>query len=64
MVVSCADIFDALTSERPYRKPLPIEEALSELKKLVGLNFPDYVYKAFEEYVRSEEFKKYYESLK
>jgi len=60
MIVSCADIFDALTSERPYRKPLPVDEALSELKKLVGLNFPEYVYKAFEEYVDSDDFKKYY----
>ncbi|MBQ1868835.1 MAG: HD-GYP domain-containing protein [Treponema sp.] len=61
MIVSCADIFDALTSARPYRKPLPIDGALCELKKLTGLNFPDYVYKAFEEYVRSDEFKEYYE---
>ncbi len=64
MIVSCADIFDALTSQRPYRKPLTIDKALSELKKLVGLNFPEYVYNAFEKYVRSEEFTKYYESLK
>ncbi|MCR5318146.1 MAG: HD domain-containing protein [Treponema sp.] len=61
MIVSCADIFDALTSARPYRKPLPIDGALCELKKLTGLNFPDYVYKAFEEYVLSDEFKEYYE---
>ena len=64
MIVSCADIFDALTSQRPYRKPLTIDKALCELKKLVGLNFPEYVYNAFEKYVHSEEFTKYYESLK
>lgn len=64
MIVSCADIFDALTSQRPYRKPLTIDKALCELKKLVGLNFPEYVYNAFEKYVHSEEFTKYFESLK
>ncbi len=60
MVVSCADIFDALTSDRPYRKPLTLEEALTELKKLVGVHYTKKVFDAFEEYVNSEDFKNFY----
>lgn len=32
-IVAIADAFDAMTSDRPYRKALSIEEALAEIKK-------------------------------
>ncbi len=32
-IIAVADVFDALTSERPYRKPLSTEEALELLKQ-------------------------------
>ncbi|OLQ79095.1 hypothetical protein BIT28_01790 [Photobacterium proteolyticum] len=37
-IVTVADIFDALTSERPYKKAWSVEEALYELNKMVQRN--------------------------
>ena len=39
MIISLADIYDALASDRPYRKAYTHEEALVSLEKLVGINF-------------------------
>jgi len=36
-IVTVADIFDALTHERPYKKPWSIPDALAELRKMVDL---------------------------
>lgn len=36
-VIAVADIFDALTSERPYKKAWTNDEAFDELKKLAGV---------------------------
>ncbi|MFN3505725.1 MAG: HD domain-containing phosphohydrolase [Caldimicrobium sp.] len=38
-IVALADVFDALTTDRPYRKALPIEEAFTILKKGQGSHF-------------------------
>ncbi len=35
-IVAVADVFDALTSERPYKKAWSNENAIAELKKLAG----------------------------
>jgi HD-GYP domain-containing protein (c-di-GMP phosphodiesterase class II) len=35
-IVTVADIFDALTAERPYRGPLPVNHALEIMRKEVG----------------------------
>ena len=35
-IVAVADTFDAMTSDRPYRKALPKETALAELRRLSG----------------------------
>ncbi|MEM8541668.1 MAG: HD domain-containing phosphohydrolase [Pseudomonadota bacterium] len=35
-IVTVADIFDALTAERPYRGPMPEEQALSIMEETVG----------------------------
>jgi len=43
-IISVADSFDAMTSDRPYRKGLPVEQAVSELIKCCGTQFdPDVV---------------------
>ncbi len=43
-IISIADAFDAMTSERPYRLPLSIKAALLELRKEAGRQFdPDLV---------------------
>ena len=36
-IVTVADIFDSLTSHRPYKKPWSMEEALDELDRMVSL---------------------------
>jgi diguanylate cyclase (GGDEF)-like protein/putative nucleotidyltransferase with HDIG domain len=38
-VLSVADALDAMTSDRPYRKALPLEEALSEVQAQAGTQF-------------------------
>ena len=38
-IVAIADVFDALTSERPYKKAWSVEEAFNEIKKCGGAHF-------------------------
>lgn len=41
-IVSIADSFDAMTSDRPYRKALSVEDACNEIEKKAGIQFdPD-----------------------
>ncbi|GJD78517.1 metal-dependent phosphohydrolase [Methylobacterium gregans] len=41
-IVSVADVFDALTADRPYRKAMPVEKALGIMRTDVGAAFdPD-----------------------
>jgi HD-GYP domain-containing protein (c-di-GMP phosphodiesterase class II) len=35
-IVAVADVFDALTSRRPYKKAWSIDDAFGELRKLAG----------------------------
>ncbi|MBF0518418.1 MAG: HD domain-containing protein [Nitrospirae bacterium] len=46
-IIAVADSFDAMTSDRPYRKGLPFEVALSEVKKCSGTQFDADVVEAF-----------------
>jgi len=43
-----ADVYDALTSERPYRSPVSHDEALSEIRRKSGSHFDQRVVAAFE----------------
>lgn len=38
-ITAIADVFDALTSERPYKKPWPVEQAVSFLQDNAGSHF-------------------------
>jgi len=38
-ILAIADAFDAMTSPRPYRAPLPFQEAIDELKRCAGSQF-------------------------
>jgi HD-GYP domain-containing protein (c-di-GMP phosphodiesterase class II) len=43
-IVCCTDAFSAMTTNRPYRKALPTEDALAELERCAGTQFdPDVV---------------------
>jgi putative two-component system response regulator len=46
-IVAIADVFDALTSNRPYRAARPEEEALTIIEATVGSHFDPRVYAAF-----------------
>jgi putative two-component system response regulator len=38
-IVAVADVFDALTSERPYKKPWPLDDAIGFLRDNSGIHF-------------------------
>ncbi len=38
-IVAVADAFDAMTSDRPYRRALPLEQAFDEIHKRAGTQF-------------------------
>lgn len=43
-IVAIADVFDALTSERPYKKAWPVEEAIAHMNSVSGSHFdPDLI---------------------
>ncbi|MBR9868099.1 MAG: response regulator [Oceanospirillales bacterium] len=46
-IVAVADVFDALTSERPYKKAWPIEKAVSTIRQNAGTHFDPEVVNAF-----------------
>jgi putative two-component system response regulator len=46
-IVSVADVFDALTHERPYKPAWPISEAILEIERLSGSKFDPRVVQAF-----------------
>jgi energy-coupling factor transport system substrate-specific component len=46
-IIAVADSFDAMTSNRPYRKAFPLEAALSELEKNRGIQFDPGITDAF-----------------
>ncbi len=54
-IVAVIDTFDAMTSDRPYRKALPREVAIEELKKGCGTQFDARVVNAFLEILKEEE---------
>jgi len=46
-IMTVADAFDAMTSERPYRKALTLSQAIAELKNFSGTQFDPDVIKIF-----------------
>lgn len=46
-IFAVADTFDAMTSDRPYRKALPVSAARAEIQKFSGVQFDPQVVKAF-----------------
>jgi len=53
-IIAVADAFDAMTSERPYRKAKSKDEAIAELKKNTGSQFDPIIVKAFLEVLEKE----------
>ncbi|MCQ9208703.1 MAG: HD-GYP domain-containing protein [Omnitrophica bacterium] len=46
-ILAVADTFDAMNSERPYRKPLPEEKTISELRDASGSQLDPLIVKTF-----------------
>ena len=46
-VVAVADVFDALTHDRPYKSAWPVEQAIAEIKHAAGSQFDPRVVAAF-----------------
>ncbi len=48
-IVAVADVFDALTHDRPYKRAWPVENAVAEIRRLSGRQFDPAVVNAFAE---------------
>ncbi len=46
-ILAVADVFDALTHERPYKSAWPVTEAVTEIKQQSGLQFDPQIVEAF-----------------
>jgi HD-GYP domain-containing protein (c-di-GMP phosphodiesterase class II) len=53
-IISVIDSYDAMTSDRPYRKAMPLEKAISELKKGSGIQFDPKVVNIFIDILEKE----------
>lgn len=56
-IVALADAYDAMTSDRPYRKALSKEKAIKEIRENSGSQFDPDITKAFLEFIEDPEIK-------
>jgi diguanylate cyclase (GGDEF)-like protein len=54
-IVAIADAFDAMVRSRPYREAMPLQAALTELRKCAGTQFDPEVVEAFVAVVKGRE---------
>jgi HD-GYP domain-containing protein (c-di-GMP phosphodiesterase class II) len=55
-ILAVADFFEAITSKRHYRDPMPLDVALRELQQQSGTHFDPEVVNAFVRYLQSRKF--------
>ena len=55
-IIAVADVFDAMTSDRQYRKALGFRRAMDELERLKGVQLDETVVTVFQKMVGSREF--------
>jgi putative nucleotidyltransferase with HDIG domain len=53
-IVTVADSFDAMTTDRPYRKALSLDEAVHRLEEASGVQFDAGLVKIFVKYIREK----------
>jgi len=51
-ILCAADAFDAMTTQRPYNKPLPFNDAMKKLKALKGKQFDPDVVDALDSFIK------------
>jgi len=54
-MITLADSFDAMTTDRPYRKAMPVEDALAIIESGLGTHFHPELGKAFIAMIRGDE---------
>ncbi len=54
-IICVADTFDAMTSDRPYRKGLPVDAVLRELREKSGIQFDPQIVQVFNDAVQAGE---------
>jgi len=47
-IFAIADVFDALTSRRPYKEPFDFDTTMTEMEKNVGTHFDPELFSAFQ----------------
>jgi len=53
-IVAVVDSFDAMISDRPYRKGMSPKSAIEELKKYAGIHYDSKIVNVFEEVIKEE----------
>ena len=53
-IVAVLDSYDAMTSDRPYRKGLSAKIAMEELKRFAGIHYDKKIVEIFEEVLKEE----------
>lgn len=53
-IIAVADAYDAMTSDRAYRKGFSVEEAINEINKCSGTQFDPYIVKVFSDMVLNQ----------
>ena len=54
-IIAVADSYDAMTSDRAYKKVLSEEEAINEIRRCSGTQFDPYIARVFVEKVMKKE---------
>jgi diguanylate cyclase (GGDEF)-like protein len=57
-ILAVADAFDAMTSERPYRKPMGVDAAVDEIRRMAGVQFDPKIARVFVEDVLGRKWEK------
>jgi HD-GYP domain-containing protein (c-di-GMP phosphodiesterase class II) len=53
-IISVADAYDAMTSDRPYRLAMSVEDALAEIEAGIGKQFDPHMAKTFIDMVKAK----------
>jgi len=51
-VVATADIFDALTADRPYRSAMPVDKAVSVMREMIGTQIDPVCFDALQQAIK------------